>query len=76
MISGPVFPIPIPIPVGLIPILIPIPIPIPVFCKFNDSYSNSDSIDITFYSNFDSNDINYDLKAESRVSYHVFLILA
>ena len=47
-----------------------IPIPIPAFCKFNDSDSYSDSIDI--YSNSDSSGIECDSNLESRVSYHVF----
>ena len=51
-------------------------IPIPVFYKFNDSNSNSDSSDIDFDSNPDSSDIDYDFNSESRVSYHVSLILA
>ena len=38
--------------------VIPIPILIPVFCKFNDSDSNSDSSDIDFDSNSDSSDID------------------
>ena len=53
-----------------------IPIPIPVLYKFNDFDYSSDFSDVDFDSNPDSSDIDYDFNSESRVSYHVSLILA
>ena len=48
----------------------------PVFYKFNDSNSSSAQSAVDFDSNPDSRDIDYDFNSESRVSYHVSLILA